>query len=81
VKKQCHFLTPEDKCGKYEEILEKEKNSRFPMMGCGCSSPLCNDRREAKMKALGVDLKVEEDQMIDELGPIDDHLLKQLFPG
>jgi len=75
---RCSFLNTNGSCSKYAEIIEHEKNVRFPMMGCGCSSILFNDMRDAKMRELGVDLQVEEDE---ELGPIDDSILKLLFPG
>ena len=48
----CRFLTEDKKCGKYDEIVEKEKGSRYPMFGCGCSSSLMNTVREAKIKAM-----------------------------
>jgi len=48
----CRFLTEDDKCGKYAEIVEAEKGSRCPMMGSGCSSTLFNERREAKLREL-----------------------------
>lgn len=51
-KHQCEYLTADTKCGKYEEIVEKEKGTLYPMMGWGCSSPLCNDMRDAKMESL-----------------------------
>jgi hypothetical protein len=54
IKKQCSSLTSDNKCAKYQEIIEKEKNSMFPMMGVGCSSSLFNERRNAKM---GVDIE------------------------
>jgi len=47
---RCVFLTEDNKCAKHDEIVEKEKGSRFPMFGSGCSSSLCNDVREAKLK-------------------------------
>jgi hypothetical protein len=51
-KQQCQFLLPDSKCAKYKEIVELEKNFHFPMMGCGCSSTLFNERREKKVKWL-----------------------------
>jgi len=49
AKGRCRFLTPESKCSKYEEIMEFEKGILYPMFGCGCSSTLFNDVRDAKM--------------------------------
>ena len=53
----------------------------FPMMGCGCSSPLCNSRRDAKMRKLDIDIKAERREMMDDLSftPAAEDLLKQLF--
>ena len=50
TKKQCKFLSePNDIgqrfCKKYSEIVKKEKDSEYSMMGCGCSSTLFNDMR------------------------------------
>jgi hypothetical protein len=41
---QCAFLTADNKCEKYDEIVKMEKGSRYPMMGSGCSSTLFNSR-------------------------------------
>ena len=56
-KKECVFLTKPNEfgqrfCKKYDEIVEKEKHSRFPMFNCGCSSTLFNEVREAVVKKL-----------------------------
>jgi len=51
-KHQCQFLLPDSTCAKYKEIIEAEKNFQYPMMGCGCSSTLFNERREKKLKWL-----------------------------
>ena len=48
----CEFLTEDKKCAKYEEILEAEKGSRYPMFGCGCSSSLFNEVRESKIREM-----------------------------
>ena len=48
----CAFLTGDDKCSKYDEIVETEKDSAMPMFGCGCSSPMFNERRNRKIRAM-----------------------------
>jgi len=48
----CIFLTEDKLCSKYDEIKEKEKNSKYPMMGSGCSSSLFNDVRDAKLRKI-----------------------------
>jgi hypothetical protein len=40
----------------------------YAMMGCGCSSPLCNERRNAKMIELGLDPKKEQEEIKNNLG-------------
>jgi len=48
----CLFLVVEDKelgtfsCCAKKEIEEREKGSKYPMFGCGCSSTLFNTVRE-----------------------------------
>jgi hypothetical protein len=49
---RCYFLLPDNTCSKYHEIIEIEKNSLYPMFGCGCSSPLFNTVRQAKIDSL-----------------------------
>ena len=49
---RCTHLTEDNLCAIYDEIVEKEKNSQFPMIGSGCSSTLFNDVREAKIKKM-----------------------------
>lgn len=51
-KHQCAFLNDDSTCAKYEEIKKREKNSLYPMMGSGCSSPLFNERRNRKITFL-----------------------------
>ena len=46
--KQCAFLTPDNLCAKYDEIVANESGSKYPMFGCGCSSTLFNEARDAK---------------------------------
>ena len=48
--KRCAYLTPDNKCGKYDTIVDEEKDSAYPMMGSGCSSALYNTRRDAKIR-------------------------------
>ena len=62
-KKQCKFLTANTKCAKYDDIIEREKDYIVPMMGCGCSSPLLNDRRSEKMRELGLDPEAEQKEI------------------
>ena len=50
--KKCIFLFDNNTCGKYDEILEIEKGSMYPMMGSGCSSTLFNTIREEKIRSL-----------------------------
>lgn len=59
-KQACALLTSEGKCLIYDDIVEKEKNSPFPMMGCGCSSPLLNEVRAKKMRELGLNPEKEQ---------------------
>jgi len=46
----CAFLykpTPSSKewlCGRYEVIMKKEKNSKYPMFHSGCCCPLNSER-------------------------------------
>lgn len=50
--KTCPFLIEDDpelgtfKCELYSQIVEQEENERYPMFGCGCSSPVLNTIRE-----------------------------------
>ncbi len=50
-KNQCAFLTADSKCSKYDELVAFEKDSAYPTMGWGCSSPMFNERRDAKLEA------------------------------
>ena len=74
VKKRCKLLNANGTCSKYEEIKAGEdeliKSGKFclPMMGSGCSLPLCNDVREAKMREKGMDVEAEQKQIEDHLG-------------
>jgi hypothetical protein len=50
----CSLLTdPNDQgarfCKIYRSIVRQEAGSKYPMMGCGCSSTLFNDIREARI--------------------------------
>ena len=62
-KKQCKFLNDDSTCARYALIVEYEKQSPLPMMGCGCSSPLRNERRENKMRTLGIDPSIEAEDI------------------
>ena len=48
VKKQCRFLTKENLCEKYDEIVKSPGSVISPAFGAGCSSTLFNERRRAK---------------------------------
>ena len=67
-KHQCKFLTEESKCARHAEIVEQQKGFLLPMMGSGCSSPMFNQRREAKMREAGEDPAEELKEMEKELG-------------
>ena len=62
----CEYLNEDHTCMKYPEIVENEKNSPLAMMGCGCSSPMFNEMRDAKMIELGIN--PEEEQIEKDLG-------------
>lgn len=51
-RKACEYLTEDTRCERYEEIKKFEEGSKYPMFGCGCSSALFNDVREAKIKEI-----------------------------
>jgi hypothetical protein len=68
TKKQCQFLNPDSTCARYAYVVEHEKDSPFPMMGCGCSSSFCNERRDAKMRAMGIDPSIEQNEILKSLG-------------
>jgi len=65
---RCRFLNEENKCAIYAKIVEKEKSVAFPMMGCGCSSPLFNEMRDSKMIALGLNPEDEAKAIEKEYG-------------
>ena len=46
---RCVFLTRDMKCMKYADIRKQEKGSKFTMFGCGCSSTMFNEVRDAKI--------------------------------
>ena len=82
--KKCIFLTEDNKCQKYDWIVEHEKKSVYPMMGCGCSSALCNTIRAKKMIELGLDPIQEQKDIEEDLGMdlnFSGELLKELFEG
>ncbi len=84
---RCEYLTKESTCMKHTEIVEHEKNSPFAMMGCGCSSPMFNERRDAKMRELGFDPEKEQKEIEQDLGinldfsPNFDKLWEQMEEG
>jgi hypothetical protein len=53
-KHQCDFLGADSKCTIYDSIRERESKQApaWRMMGCGCSSPLCNEMRDRKIAEL-----------------------------
>ena len=51
-KKQCAFLTEDKLCSKYEEIKADPNSWSSPAFGAGCSSPMFNTVRQAKIKEL-----------------------------
>jgi hypothetical protein len=67
-KHQCDYLNKNGSCSKYSEIVEHEKDSPMAMMGCGCSSPLLNEMRVAKMIALGINPEDEQKEIEKDLG-------------
>ena len=56
----CKFFKKDDeelgtyKCLIYKEIKEKEKDSKYPMFDCGCSSSLFNSMRNEVIRKSGV---------------------------
>ena len=53
----CVYLQPPTRigqraCGLYHVIRILERHQQWPMMGSGCSSPLCNDARNNVIAAL-----------------------------
>jgi hypothetical protein len=50
---RCVYLTHDNCCTKYNEIVAAEQGSDYPMFGCGCSSSLFNRVRDAKIRGGG----------------------------
>jgi len=50
--KRCRFLDEDNACMIYEYIIEQPGAEISPAFGAGCSSTLCNTRREEKIKAM-----------------------------
>lgn len=68
-KHQCDYLKKDSTCAKYKEILRHEKAYPYlAMMGAGCSSPLFNEMRDAKMIALGLDPSKEAEAIEKSFG-------------
>jgi hypothetical protein len=78
-KHQCDFLADDSTCKRYDYIKKREEAVLLPMMGCGCSSPMFNEDRNAKIEQLKKSGVVIEDSVDDELTFMDESLLKQLF--
>lgn len=51
-KKQCKFLTIENLCEKYEEIIKDESQIVSPAFGYGCCMSLFNTIREEKIRKM-----------------------------
>jgi len=51
-KAQCKYLTEDNKCGIYDEIIKHPESKWNPGFGAGCSSPMFNTRRDSKIKEL-----------------------------
>ena len=51
-KKQCEWLTDKNLCALHDAIADEEKDSKHPMFGGYCSSPLCNSRRMQKINQM-----------------------------
>jgi len=78
-KGQCKFLTKDNLCSKYEEIKKAEFKCMYPMFGCGCSSSLFNERREAKIAAMA--MKPKEITINQEQKEILDHTMHRAANG
>lgn len=52
VNKRCFFLTQNDECSKYEEIIKTPGSENCPAFGFGCCMSLFNTRRERKLREL-----------------------------
>jgi hypothetical protein len=67
---KCRFLIEDDKkigtykCLIYKEIKEIEKDSKYPMFDCGCSSSLFNNVREDVIKKSNKFLGKEKNEKI-----------------
>jgi hypothetical protein len=52
TKGACRFLTEDNQCAIYDEIKSQPGADVSPAFGAGCSSTLCNIRRNKKLQAL-----------------------------
>ena len=52
--KRCKFLTKDNLCGIYNEIIEKYGIEGSPAFGAGCSSTLFNTQREKTIREKNV---------------------------
>ncbi|MBT1248565.1 MULTISPECIES: hypothetical protein [unclassified Thermosipho (in: thermotogales)] len=48
-KKQCEYLTDDNKCGIYDKIVELEKDKEVKMFGSGCCLNYMNPERLKKL--------------------------------
>lgn len=51
-RKRCIYLQDDNSCGIYDTIKQWDDSmpENMRMFDCGCSSPLCNDHRDNKIK-------------------------------
>lgn len=52
---RCVFLTSENLCARHDEIIAIEQGGLYSMFYGGCSSPMFNVVRDAKIRALTAD--------------------------
>jgi hypothetical protein len=50
VEKSCIYLTSDNLCSIYTIIKKNPESEWSPAFGAGCSSPMCNEMREAKIR-------------------------------
>jgi hypothetical protein len=55
IKKQCSYLTDNNECEIYDEIIKNSSCNLSPAFNTGCSSTLFNSRREEKIKQMKQD--------------------------
>ena len=60
----CIFLAEDNECLIYQYILRKEEGTLYPMFGTGCSSTICNEVRDAKVKALRENVEKHNEEQL-----------------